>query len=65
VNAEELDRTYVLLAQAMTRVPRERRELFLARLALLLIAAAEDSSVADRAIVDAEADLDAQPLGAG
>jgi hypothetical protein len=57
VNADDLDRTYALLSQAMTRVQTSDMDLFLARLALLLLAASDDPGAVARAIADAEADL--------
>lgn len=57
VNAEDLDRVYAGLAQAMTRVPPSQLTTFLARLALLLIVAFDDPEVVELAIADAEADL--------
>jgi hypothetical protein len=57
VNADDLDRTYALLSQAMTRVQTSDMELFLARLALLLLRASDDPGAVARAIADAEADL--------
>jgi hypothetical protein len=62
VNADDLDRTYALLSQAMTRVQTPDIELFLARLALLLLTASDDPGAVARAIADAEADL---PLAGG
>jgi hypothetical protein len=62
VNAEELDRVYAALAQALTRVPAPAIEMFLARLALLLIVAADDPDAVALAIADAEADLPGVPL---
>lgn len=56
MTADDLDQIYALLSQAMTRVAAPGRELFLARLALLLIAASEDPAGVARAIADAEAD---------
>lgn len=57
MNAEDLDRTYALLSQAMTRVQPADIDLFLARLALLLLTASGDPGAVARAIADAEADL--------
>lgn len=59
MNANDLDELYALLSQAMTRVSAPARELFLARLALLLIAGSEDPAGVARAIADAEADIPA------
>ena len=50
MNARELDQAYVLLSQTITRVAPERRELFLARLALLLLASHGDPEAAATAI---------------
>jgi hypothetical protein len=57
MNAEDLDLVYAALAQALTRVPTAEIEMFLARLALLLIVAADDPGAVALAIADAEADL--------
>jgi hypothetical protein len=57
VNAENLDLVYAALAQALTRVPEPAIEMFLARLALLLIVASDDPDAVAQAIADAEADL--------
>jgi hypothetical protein len=57
MNAEDLDVVYAALAQALTRVPEPAIEMFLARLTLLLIVAADDPGAAALAIADAEADL--------
>jgi hypothetical protein len=57
VNAGDLDLAYAELAQALARVPEPATGMFLARLALLLIVAADDPGVVTRAIADAEADL--------
>jgi hypothetical protein len=57
MNAEDLDLVYAALAQALTRVPTPEIEMFLARLALLLIVASGDPGVVALAIADAEADL--------
>lgn len=57
MNADDLDTTYALLSQAMTRVQTTDMELFLARLVLLLLATSDDPGTVARAIADAEADL--------
>ncbi len=57
MNAEDLDRVYAALAQALTRVPPAESEMFLARLVLLLIVACDDPGAVALAIADAEADL--------
>jgi hypothetical protein len=54
VKPGELDRAYVLLSQAMSRVPAEEQRLFLARLVLLLLARSEDAETAIAAIGEAE-----------
>lgn len=57
MRADDLDRAYALLSQALTRVPAASLDLFLARLTLLLITASDDPGEVARAIADAEVDL--------
>lgn len=57
MTADDLDRVYALLSQALTRVPVGSIDLFLARVALLLISASDDPGGVARAIADAETDL--------
>jgi hypothetical protein len=54
MTARDLDQAYVLLSQTITRVPRERQELFLAKDVLLLLASHPDPEAALAAIRDAE-----------
>jgi hypothetical protein len=54
MTAKELDQAYVLLSQTISRVPRERHEMFLARLVLLLLASHAEPEAAMAAIRDAE-----------
>ena len=54
MTADELDQAYALLSRALTRVPHERSELFLARLALLLISSSDDLASVTADIADAE-----------
>jgi hypothetical protein len=54
MTAKELDQAYVLLSQTISRVPRERHEMFLARLVLLLLASHDEPEAAMDAIRDAE-----------
>jgi hypothetical protein len=56
VTADDLDQAYARLSQAITRVPSDRRELFLARLVLLLISSSADASSVMADISDAEAE---------
>lgn len=57
MTADDLDHVYALLSQALTRVSAASLDLFLARLALLLISASDDPGAVARAIADAETDL--------
>jgi hypothetical protein len=54
MTANDLDQAYVLLSQTISRVPPERHEMFLARLALLLLASHTEPEAAMAAIRDAE-----------
>ena len=57
MNADELDQAYAQLSQALTRLPREASELFLARLVLLLVSSSTDVTAVSRDIAAAETDL--------
>ncbi|MGH2849176.1 MAG: hypothetical protein ACRDLP_01010 [Solirubrobacteraceae bacterium] len=54
MSADELDRAYVLLSQAISRVAEPDHALFLSRLVLLLLAGHPDVEAAMTAIRDAE-----------
>ena len=63
--ARDLDQAYVLLSQTISRVPREGQELFLAKVALLLLASHPEPETALAAIRDAERDPErAAPVAA-